>query len=66
MSAADRTFHLVANIKRAYQQAEKVTQLDEPLAGENLREKGYEFLHFQIIAIDAQRYVKNPYLCKNY
>ena len=64
MSATDGAFHLVADIERANQRAKKVTQLDKPLAGKYLGEKGYELLHFQIIAFDTAKIRKNPYLCK--
>ena len=44
-AATNGTFHLVAEIERAHQEAEQITQLDEPLAGKNPGEKGDEFLH---------------------
>ncbi len=55
MSAANGTFHLVANVERTNQKAEKVAQLDEPLTGKNLREKRYEFFHFRNKAIDSAK-----------
>ncbi len=46
MASTNGTFHLVATIKRTYQPTEEKTQLDEPLAGKNLGEKGDKFFHF--------------------
>jgi hypothetical protein len=45
MLAANRTFHLIAQIERPDQKAKQIAQLDEPLAGKNLGEKRDEFLH---------------------
>ena len=55
MTAANGTFHLIADIERTHQKAEQIAQLDEPLAGENLGKKGYKFLHFRNKAIDSAK-----------
>ena len=64
MLAADGAFHLVAPIERSDQEAEHIAQFNEPLAGKNLGEKGNQFLHLRLSRLIAQKYTKNPYLCK--
>jgi glycosyltransferase involved in cell wall biosynthesis len=58
MTTTNGAFHLVADIKWANQQAKEIAQLDEPLAGKYLSEKGYQFLHIQIIAFDSAKISK--------
>jgi hypothetical protein len=45
MLVANGTFHLVAPIERTDQEAKQIAAPDQELAGKQLGQKGYEFLH---------------------